>query len=292
MRLLKIEINNFRKLLSKVIIDIEDETLIVGKNNTGKTSVSELFIKFFSPIKAFKLEDFSSSSISKDLINDIYLKYTQPSGDPLNSEEITFLESMFPIISMDIFIKIEASDNLALIKPLLYEFDNNEEIIIKLKYEFKGLKKCVEDFKLYNKKLISKYETGIEEITFYDFFKRNFMNYYKINGYSSKPHQLYDHQVEIKEISDLFNIGIIAAQREVDDTSDQNLQSISNALWSYYQNITKENTNINQEDVFRTSISNIKENLNNDYNELFKELLISINDNIMNYNPFVTAKLN
>src|SRR5690606_5206361 len=123
-------------------------------------------------------------------------------------------------------------------------------------------------FVKYNKKLITKYKSGIAEVTFFDFFKRNHSNYYKINGYCSKPNQFYEHSVDLNEIINLFNIGIITAQREVDDTSDQNLQSISNALWKYYQFITKEDSDLNQEDVYRTSITNIKTNLNSEYSEI------------------------
>lgn len=281
MKLNKIEINNFRKLSYKVLIDISDETLIVGKNNTGKTSVSELFIKFFLSKKSFRFEDFSSSSITSGLVNDIYSKYMKIAKESQAAEQVKFLEAVFPTISMDLYISIEPTDNLALIKPLLFEFTNNEELIIRLKYEFRGLRTCVDDFIKYNKKLTTKYKSGIEEVTFFDFFKRNYSNYYKINGYCSKPNHFYEHSVDVNEISNLFNIGIITAQREVDDTSDQNLQSISKALWKYYQFITKENSDLNQEDVYRTSISNIKTNLNNEYSELFKELLTSINENIM-----------
>lgn len=282
MRLNKIVINNFRKLSHKVSIDISDETLIVGKNNTGKTSVSELFVKFFLPKKSFRLEDFSSYSITSSLVNDIHSKYLLLEEDSSqSSEQVKFLDALFPTISMDLNISIEANDNLALIKPLLYEFTNNEELIIRLKYEFRGLKTCVDDFKKYNNKLRTKYKSSIEEVTFFEFFKRNYSNYYKIHGYCSKPNDIYEHLVDVNEISNLFNIGVISAQREVDDTSDQNLQSISNALWKYYQFITKENSDLNQEDVYKASISNIKTNLNTEYSELFKELLISINDNIM-----------
>lgn len=282
MRLNKIVINNFRKLSYNVSIDISDETLIVGKNNTGKTSVSELFIKFFLPKKSFRLEDFSSHSITSSLVNDIHSKYLLLAEDSSqSSEQVEFLDALFPTISMDLNISIEANDNLALIKPLLYEFTNNEELIIRLKYEFSGIKTCVDDFIKYNKKLMTKYKSSIEEVTFFEFFKRNYSNYYKVYGYCSKPNQIYEHSVDVNEISNLFNIGIISAQREVDDTSDQNLQSISNALWKYYQFITKENSDLNQEDVYKASISNIKTNLNTEYSELFKELLISINENIM-----------
>ena len=46
MQIKKAEVENFRKL-KNVTIDLDDSvTLIVGRNNSGKTSLSEVFNKF------------------------------------------------------------------------------------------------------------------------------------------------------------------------------------------------------------------------------------------------------
>ena len=60
MRIKHVEIENFR-LLRKVAIGLEERTtLIVGRNNSGKTSIAELFRRLLSErTLAFKLEDFS-----------------------------------------------------------------------------------------------------------------------------------------------------------------------------------------------------------------------------------------
>ena len=56
----KIDINNFR-LLRKVDLSLEDRTtVIVGRNNSGKTSLTELFRRLLSDgSPTFRLEDFS-----------------------------------------------------------------------------------------------------------------------------------------------------------------------------------------------------------------------------------------
>ncbi|NFI51377.1 ATP-binding protein [Clostridium botulinum] len=69
MKLEKIDINNFRKLFEEVNIDIDFETLVVGKNNTGKTSIFEVVDKFLSGGSSFKFEDFSSHTITSNYIN-------------------------------------------------------------------------------------------------------------------------------------------------------------------------------------------------------------------------------
>ena len=60
MRIKGVEIENFR-LLRDVALGLEDRTtLIVGRNNSGKTSIAELFRRLLgekSP--SFRMEDFS-----------------------------------------------------------------------------------------------------------------------------------------------------------------------------------------------------------------------------------------
>ncbi len=62
MRISQVEIKNFR-LLADVELVLEDQTtVIVGRNNSGKTSLSEVMRRLLSDGNvAFQLEDFSSA---------------------------------------------------------------------------------------------------------------------------------------------------------------------------------------------------------------------------------------
>lgn len=60
-RLKAIKINNFR-LLHDVSLQLEDgTTVVVGRNNCGKTSLSDIIRKFLSERSTFAIEDFSSA---------------------------------------------------------------------------------------------------------------------------------------------------------------------------------------------------------------------------------------
>src|SRR3546814_11921552 len=63
MRIVRAKIENFR-LLRDVEVGFEERTtLIVGRNNSGKTSIAELFRRLLSGGNlAFRLEDFSLGS--------------------------------------------------------------------------------------------------------------------------------------------------------------------------------------------------------------------------------------
>lgn len=293
MKLEKIEISNFRKLFEEVNIDIDFETLVVGKNNTGKTSIFEVVDKFLSGGSCFKFEDFSSHTITSNYINSLLCLYKRKeklNNKNLYKEQLKELEKLFPTISMNIWISVGDNDNLADIKQLLYEFENNNKIIIKLEYKFEGINKCVEEYRDYNYKIAQKNKNeanGIKKVSFYEFIKRNFDKFYNIKAYTTKPGSDYLNEVDLSYVRGLFNVGIIAAQREVDDISDQNRQSISNAIWYYYQKIMKENSTISEKDIFNNSTTNITESLNINYKNIFKELIKQIDENFVNDNQHI-----
>ena len=65
LKLKTIKIKNFR-LLHDISLQLEDvTTVIVGRNNCGKTSLSDVIRKFLSERNTFEIEDFSSACYDK-----------------------------------------------------------------------------------------------------------------------------------------------------------------------------------------------------------------------------------
>lgn len=59
------EIHNFRLLEDVEFTFHRESTLIVGKNNSGKTSLNEIFRKFDNLNNKLKIEDFNINSFEK-----------------------------------------------------------------------------------------------------------------------------------------------------------------------------------------------------------------------------------
>ena len=70
MKITHLEINNFRKL-KNVSTEMNSLMLLVGKNNSGKTTFIEIFEKFFSDFQ-FNIRDFSKGLITRVIINNFY----------------------------------------------------------------------------------------------------------------------------------------------------------------------------------------------------------------------------
>lgn len=270
MKIYSIDFKNYRKSFDKCTLSINKQTIIVGKNNTAKTSVLEIMTKFLTNTSPFKLSDFNYKKVTKNSINDLYNEFK--SGE----KKILF---KFPFIEMNISLEIDKADNLASIRDLLYEFDNNEKIIIKCIYSLDKIEKIFSEFELYNEK----FEDSKDNIDFYEFFIRNFYNYYSKKFYSTKPDSDYLNEVDSNYVYGLFNVFTISAQREVDDTSDNEKMTLSNAIWKFYQEKKKKSTgDLNSDDLFRKEIEYINKKLDETYAGYFSDLIGVLNEEIVN----------
>ena len=269
----KICVENFRKISKLVEMDLNYETLIVGKNNTAKTSIFEVVNKFLTKGGNFRFEDFNYSLVTEKNIMKLYRRYQETL-----EEQNTNIINEFPFIELDIHINIDSTTNLARIRDLIYEFDNNQHIIIKCIYSLNNINKLISDFNKYNEKLDKE-----KLLTFYEFLKRNFKNYFSKKYYSTKNEKEYLNELSDSFVYSLFNIHTISAQRDVDDTSDKEKLTLSNAIWKFYEKKMKqESLEIDNEDIFKGAISDIKDELNKNYNSYFETLVSNLNSKIVN----------
>ena len=269
----KICVANFRKISKFVEMDLNYETLIVGKNNTAKTSIFEVVNKFLIKGGNFRFEDFNYSLITEQNLIDLYKKYHSTSEE--KRIEVT---NEFPYIELDVHINIDETANLAKIRDLIYEFDNNQHIIIKCIYSLNNINTLIFDFDKYNEKLYKE-----KQLSFFEFFKRNFKNYFSRKYYSTKTGSEYLNELSDNFIYSLFNIHTISAQRDVDDISDKEKLTLSNAIWKFYEKKMKqESLDIDNEDIFKEAISDIKKELNKNYNSYFDTLVNNLNSNVVN----------
>ena len=104
MKIKNIQVKNFR-LLSDISINLEDDiTLIVGRNNTGKTSLLEIIKAFLSSEEKLSFEDFSQSTYKE--FKELYLEYLKTLDPDISEEEKDKIEeniqNKFPKIQLQI----------------------------------------------------------------------------------------------------------------------------------------------------------------------------------------------
>ena len=128
MRLHKIDIQNFR-LLSKVELLLEAKsTVVVGRNNSGKTSLTELFRRLLADsTPSFRLEDFSLSA------HEGFWKVFQAKEQKKTDDEI---RELIPTIEVKLtFAYDKASANLGALSDIIVDLDPNcEQAVIQIRY--------------------------------------------------------------------------------------------------------------------------------------------------------------
>lgn len=123
MNITKIGVRNFR-LLHNVILRLEDAaTVIVGRNNCGKTSLADVIRKFLNEAASFEIEDFSSACY--DEFRAAYLAWRTDSGEDV-------VRRLLPAVELRIHVGFDvAIPDYGPLQPLVIDFDDDcKEVIL------------------------------------------------------------------------------------------------------------------------------------------------------------------
>lgn len=231
MKIKDIVISNFR-LLEEVKLNIEDDlTLIVGKNNTGKTSLFEVINMFFSEKNNFSFHDFSQTTYSKfeDSFK-IYEASVKETDEEKQEElEISLISSM-PTIQLQIQIEYDkAKDSLINLSEFISDLDDSKNIAtIKLQYQSKDSLRLFGAFEARKEKSQKLIEWLNENIT----------SYYDIKCYGG------DNVIEENFKRKLFTVlyfETIQASRKLDDTKSDKNKTLAVGFSDYYRETNKDN---------------------------------------------------
>lgn len=263
MKIEKIKVENFRSLKNFEIELEETMSLIVGKNNTGKTSVIEILNKLIN----------KSGGIESDDFNIDYVKELEKN---IRDESYKFITQG---IKMKIFIAYNEKDNLSNISNLLTTLDpENNYIIIDIEYILneENFIKLKTDF--------MKFIHDNTEKNFEYFFKHNYKKYFKTIKRSleydkDNKKENEENYVDIendKDISKIIRIKYISAKRLVDNKDSNKTLSMQSA--SYYEKI--ENTPEMEQNIadFRNELEKTDKKFDEKYAQIFKDVIDKIKE--------------
>ncbi|WP_411822428.1 ATP-dependent nuclease [Leptospira sp. 'Mane'] len=280
MRISKIEINNYR-LLKSFSMDLERElSLVIGKNNTGKTSVLSALDKFltFSEKNRFTFDDFNID-FKKDLKSIIETK------DELE-------ESIFDHFGMDLklYIEYNEEDDLSNISRVMTDLDpGNNTIVLGFSYElsFVELLRLRNDFEKFSSKENIKLQDNSIYIpkTLNDFIRKNHRDYFSIirksyeYDYTSNGIILNKYINLTKEeinTKDIINFKFISAKRNVNNKEvDKTLSKQTSEIYKQADSTDEENKAI---ESFKDRLAESDTYLSDIYKLLFKDITEKIKD--------------
>lgn len=269
MELTKLVVRNFR-LLKNVSIDLEgDLSLIIGKNNCGKTSLLLVLEKF--------LGGKSSSIFSFDDFNGDYKDYLVKAL----AKKHDYSSSA---ISLRVFIKYEEGDDLSSIgNNVIMDLDpGNNFVVLGFDYQLsdKDFARLDADFSEFQRK---RAESGKKEKTANDFLRENHANYFGVVRKSIKfdvgenapdESDFVDIDKEQVKLDKIINFKWISARRNVSNKdSDKSLSLLSAKI---YKKLEANNSNPELLEEFKDTLGDTDDQLNEVYGKIFGDVISDI----------------
>jgi len=276
MKIYKIEIENYR-LLKDFSMDLENElSLVIGKNNTGKTSILSVLDKFLNEKSKFSYDD-----LNIDFKNELeaYIK-----SDDIPDE--------FPPqgIKLKIYIEYNDTDDLSNVSRVLMDLDpDNNNIVLGFEYtvSYEDFFKIKADYAGFaageNAKIVEKKKYKPRELK--DFLKHNLDSYFKIHKFSfeydtatneitdTKPIDIVNENINLK---DIISFKFISARRDVTNKEKEN--TLSKQTSSLYKKKEDSSDKTQATEDFKDQLSETDNTLSDIYKDLFKDVIKKVQD--------------
>lgn len=279
MKIFKIQVENYR-LLKNFSIDLEDElSLVIGKNNTGKTSILSVLEKFLnqSEKNRFYFDDFNID-LKKELKSLI-------EGDFIAENDYEAKG-----VKLKLFIQYTETCNLENVSRVMMDLDPENNFIV-LGFEYLlPFEKYVEIRKDYHE-FVAREATKQNENkdykpkSLYDLLRQKHADYFKQYRKSieiNKDTQIInetnfiDLDKEMISIKDIINFKSISARREVANKEiDKTLSTQTSKI--YEKTETSPDQNKAVED-FKDRLSETDDQLSEIYVDLFKTIIKKVGD--------------
>ena len=278
MKIKEITIYNYR-LLKNFKIDLEDKlSLVIGKNNTGKTSLLTILDKFLnkSNQKKFSYEDFN-------------LDFRKELCEIVSGVKTLDEKDYVPIgIKMRLLIEYFEDDNLSNINRLMMDLDpENNIIVLGFDYilDFDNYTKIRKEYSDFRTKEDEKRKEDSEYIrkSIDDFISRKQCDYFKhyrksidYNIAKNDINELKFIDIDKEKISlkEVLNFKFVSANRDV---SNKELdKTLSNQTSKIYRKAEESEEQQEAVERFKDKLSDTDKSLSTIYSTLFKDVVDTV----------------
>lgn len=271
MKIRKIDIENFR-LLKTFSIDLEDElSLVIGKNNTGKTSLLTVLDKFInqSERNRFSFDDFNLD----------YRKSFKELVEDASFDDETYTPQG---IKLKIFIEYGKNDDLSNISQVMMDLDpENNTIVLSFEYiiSLMGMIRLRQNAQEFLQKTSGSDNTEDAKDLVY-FLNKNYDEYFSIYRKSiafdienEKPNEsvFLDLDKEKVSLKNILSFKYISAKREV--TNKDIDKTLSSQTSKIYKKTESNDTQQLAIEKFKDQLFSTDMVLSNIYSDMFSEVV-------------------
>ena len=266
MKITKIKVKNFR-LLKEFELDLEESlSLVIGKNNCGKTSLLSILNKFIGSQSAsnnFSFDDFNSE-----------LK------DELKSKVEAVDDTGYFGISLKLFIEYNDTDDLSNIgNSVIMDLDpDNKIVVLGFEYKLDDFQKLVNDYNAFKTKESTKPEELQKD--FFYFMQINHKEYFSLYIKSIEYDNVdkvendkvfIDLKKEKIQIDKIINFKMIDAKRNVSNKEpEKSLSSLSSKIYKKVEAGEEEQVGV---EAFKDALIETDHHLDSAYKDIFSEVL-------------------
>jgi putative ATP-dependent endonuclease of the OLD family len=271
MKIKRIEINNFR-LLRDVSLTLENGvTVIVGRNNSGKTALTELFRRLLgegerTPV-LFHLEDFSCA------VHPLFLSAYQLH---YSAAEPAIVRAALPAIEVRLTVSYAGDDTgLGALGDFIVDLDPAcTEALIKIRYELDvgKIENLFADCE-FDPSVVTEPERG----AFYRMIKERIPRLFRPTLHAVDPSDATNNKkLDWAALPSLLRTGFINAQRWLDDTTHRENDVLGKVVESLFKTARSELADEGDQKAAEDLDSAVEEmrlKLDSDFNKNLKELM-------------------
>jgi predicted ATP-dependent endonuclease of OLD family len=219
MRIKKLRIRNYR-LLKDISISLSDNsTVIVGRNNTGKTSLTEIFRSFLSNNAKLKFEDFNISSLQE--FGAALTAYTE-------RKEEAEIRKLIPTVELEILLDYQDDrEDYGCLGDFILDLDENQtETTVLIRHQL-GDGKINPCFEGLNPE---------DSVSYYKELKERISKYFETKAFAIDPSDEENRiEVDFARVKRLLLANFINAQRGLDDETHNEKDVLGKSLGNIFK---------------------------------------------------------
>ncbi|MGO1073827.1 ATP-dependent nuclease [Lysobacter sp. CA199] len=241
MRLETISVRNFR-LLRRLTINLADQkttTILVGPNNSGKTSVMDALRLFTKPRASegeagAKMAGITFHDLSQLRHRDFKRIEAALPGLAKPEDKYELVRRLAPRMRLDLTFSYEDDpvDLVAATQLLMDLSPGNSSVRIRIEYALDNAKKLIDDFQA--RPIVNQTLCEFLRDSFRAYFSRT---YFKVSQDGKEAEKLEDGKI----LKRLLRIDVVPAQRHVDDDDNARSAKLSKLLHDHYTKFYKTN---------------------------------------------------
>lgn len=263
MKIKQLHIKNYR-LLKDVSLSLSGTTtVVVGRNNTGKTSLTEIFRSFLSENSRLKYEDFSMSALAE--FDTAQAAYTKAQEEPE-------VRKLVPSIELEILLNYsDNQDEYGGLGDFILDLDENQnETKILISHQLKDGK-------------IKPFFDGLDSsnpASYYKALKERIANLFETKAFAIDPSDDTNRiAVDFSKVKRVLLADFINAQRGLDDETHNEKDVLGKSLGNIFKSASLESA----PEEFKTKsaeintvVDELQTKVDTDFQGKLKELLPSL----------------